>query len=157
MIVFEGALKKDALKYFCKKFIKLYRVAFLFAGIIMLPFIVMLSEFFDSIWVIFAFVFTFVVTIFGMVPIMYKIKGKDEAPKKVYIKGDIICSVFENTTVFKQLEDIKEVHDYGAFYDVIYTKVFPNFVCQKDLLKKGTLEEFEALFEGKIIDKTGEK
>ena len=42
--------------------------------------------------------------------------------------------------------------DYGEWYYVKFNlgDRDPYFVCQKDLLKNGTIEEFEALFEGKI-------
>ena len=32
----------------------------------------------------------------------------------------------------------------------IFGKISDKFICQKDLLTKGSLEEFERIFEGKI-------
>ena len=46
--------------------------------------------------------------------------------------------------------EVKRVYDYGECYYIIYTDMAQAIICQKDLLKQGTLEEFEALFEGKI-------
>ena len=46
--------------------------------------------------------------------------------------------------------EVKKVIDYGECYFIIYTDVAQAIVCQKDLIKEGTLEEFEALFAGKI-------
>lgn len=48
------------------------------------------------------------------------------------------------------INEVKKVIDYGECYFIIYTDVAQAIVCQKDLIKEGTLEEFEALFEGKI-------
>ena len=55
---------------------------------------------------------------------------------------------------FRMLNSVKEILDYGEWYYFIfnYEDRDPYFVCQKDLLTQGTLEEFEALFEGKIVD-----
>ena len=53
---------------------------------------------------------------------------------------------------FKMIDDIVKVIDYGEWYTVIIPigLVGRDINCQKDLLTQGTLEEFEALFEGKI-------
>lgn len=52
----------------------------------------------------------------------------------------------------KPLSKVKKVIDAGDWYYVIFKlgDVSNAFVCQKDLLREGTLEQFEALFEGKI-------
>ena len=53
------------------------------------------------------------------------------------------------------IDSVKRVVDYGEWYDFVfyYSDRDLYFVCQKSLLTKGTLEEFEALFEGKIVRK----
>ena len=57
---------------------------------------------------------------------------------------------------FRLIADAAKVIDYGDFYYISFPfgKISNNFVCQKDLLTQGTLEEFEALFEGKIVKKS---
>lgn len=48
---------------------------------------------------------------------------------------------------------------YGEFYDIIFyfsNKVL-NCICQKDLIVEGTMEEFEKLFEDKIVRKYEKK
>ena len=61
----------------------------------------------------------------------------------------------EKFTESAAIEDVVKLVDYGEFYDLSFPfgKLNDKFVCQKSLLSKGTLEEFEALFEGKIIRK----
>ena len=59
----------------------------------------------------------------------------------------------------KPITKIKKIVDYGEYY---YLFVFRwdasnGVVCQKDLLVEGNLEEFEKLFEGKIIRKINTK
>ena len=53
----------------------------------------------------------------------------------------------------KPIKKIKKVLDYEDCYYVIYGDMNNSIVCQKDLLTEGTIEEFEALFQGKIIRK----
>ena len=55
----------------------------------------------------------------------------------------------------KALSKVKKVIDVGDWYYIIFRlgDISTSFVCQKDLLREGTLEAFEALFEGKIVRK----
>ena len=48
------------------------------------------------------------------------------------------------------VKDVKRVLDYGECYYIIYTDMGQAIICQKDLLREGTLEEFEEIFAGKI-------
>lgn len=54
-----------------------------------------------------------------------------------------------------EIEDIKKIIDYGDFYRIVF--YFPNlnarFICQKDLITQGSIEEFEERFSDKIIRK----
>jgi hypothetical protein len=48
----------------------------------------------------------------------------------------------------RKIDDIKKIIDYGDFYYVKYYFPFDRFtLCQKDLITKGTIEEFEQMFE----------
>ena len=49
------------------------------------------------------------------------------------------------------ISDAKQLRDFGEFYEIVFPfgKVSDKFICQKNLLTQGTLEEFEKLFEGK--------
>ena len=51
------------------------------------------------------------------------------------------------------MEGIKEVRDFGEYYVLIFRDSgnFSQIICQKDLLTKGTIEQFEELFDGKIM------
>ena len=53
----------------------------------------------------------------------------------------------------KPMKKIKKVMDEGDCYYIIYADINNCIVCQKNLIKEGTIEEFETLFEGKIVRK----
>jgi len=50
---------------------------------------------------------------------------------------------------------VKKVYDYGEFYFIsfYFGKISCYFICQKSLLTQGTIEDFEKLFDGKIVKK----
>lgn len=53
------------------------------------------------------------------------------------------------------MEGIKGVRDFGEYYVLIFRDSgnFSQIICQKDLLTNGTIEQFEELFDGKIVRK----
>lgn len=94
---------------------------------------------------------------FITVPIMTFIpRGKKEKksflPKRIFVEDDCIICVADKYTETKFIEDVKKVFDYGDFYYLSFPmgNISDKFICQKSLLTKGSLEDFESLFEGKI-------
>ena len=84
-----------------------------------------------------------------------KKEWKSMTPKRIFIEEEcIICSA-DKYTETKYISDVKKVYDHGEFYELVFPfgKISEKFVCQKDLLIKGTLQDFENLFEKKIIKK----
>ena len=57
------------------------------------------------------------------------------------------------------IDSVDTVIDYGDWYHLLFNFEDRDtyFVCQKNLLTKGTLEEFEALFDGKIERRLAKK
>lgn len=53
----------------------------------------------------------------------------------------------------KPLSKIKKVLDEGDCFYIIYAGMSNCIVCQKDLLREGTIEEFKTLFAEKIVSK----
>ena len=85
-----------------------------------------------------------------------KPKGKDYElimTKRVTIDGNCLESEGDQLTEARSIDQIKCVIDYGEWYKIIFR--FPNksqrFICQKDLITQGTIEDFETLFADKII------
>lgn len=54
-----------------------------------------------------------------------------------------------------ELSEIKEIMDFGSWYEIrfYYPKGSMFFICQKDLIVEGSIEQFEKLFKEKIINK----
>jgi len=71
-------------------------------------------------------------------------------PQRVYIDGDMIVSKSNAAVDTRNIKDVKEVRDYGEFYYFVFKAYSYRFVCQKNLLTQGSIEEFENLFTGKI-------
>jgi len=57
-----------------------------------------------------------------------------------------------NKTRIRPIKKVRKVLDCGEWYYVYFKfgDISNAWVCQKDLLKKGTLEDFEKIFAGKI-------
>lgn len=83
-------------------------------------------------------------------------RGKKEraqiTPKKIVIEDNYIVCVAEKYTETRLVSDVKLVKDFGEYYELCFPfgKLSDKFVCQKSLLAKGTIQEFERLFDGKI-------
>ncbi len=73
-------------------------------------------------------------------------------PNLVYVQDDLIICAANKYQECRKVRDVKKVRDRGEFYEIVFflDRYSEKFICQKDLLTKGTLEEFEHLFEGKI-------
>lgn len=150
MIEFKGELTGNAKKHYLKKNISFWRKFTLLGSLIVC---VPLAIFSVIKHISILFCISCVVLLCAyFAPCIIKF-AKEVMPKKIYIEEDIIsCDIgSQSESIF--LEDIKEIYDYGEFYSFMFTngQYTPHFVCQKDLLSKGTIEEFESLFEDKII------
>ena len=88
--------------------------------------------------------------------LLYIPKRKKErlslTPKCIRVEDECIICMADKYTEQRFIDDVKKVYDYGEYYDLIFSfgKVSEKFICQKELLSKGSIEEFESLFEGKI-------
>lgn len=91
--------------------------------------------------------------LFPSIPLLRSKKELREfLPKNIVIDDDYIRCKSDKQGEMKRICDVKKVIDYGEFYYIAFPagKMSTNFICQKDLLVKGTLKDFEKLFEGKI-------
>ncbi|MBQ5725745.1 MAG: hypothetical protein IIV80_06300, partial [Clostridia bacterium] len=61
----------------------------------------------------------------------------------------------EKFHLINSIDDVTMIVDMGEWYHISFGKMLGSgrFVCQKDLLVQGTIEDFEKLFEGKLIRK----
>ena len=79
-----------------------------------------------------------------------------KVPLKVTISDDIIEVEYEEKYLEATTSEVTKIIDVGDCY-ILSTRYFQRegyyCACQKDLLTKGTLEEFEELFADKIVRK----
>ena len=152
MIVFEGKIYGECKKKLLKKETKIQFFVSLITSIIFSFFITLATVFADTLFALF-FIPILMLLVFSALPPSKKAQ-KTFVPIKIFIdlEEQTIVHQCEKTERFHMLNSVERVLDYGEFYELIFQfeDRDPYFVCQKSLLTEGTLEEFEALFEGKI-------
>ena len=119
-----------------------------------LPLIFMLMRTFQTFSIFYGYCAVFA---YAMIAVRIKTpKGRKEiTPKRIYIADDNLICISDKQSESRSIGLVKTAYDYGEFYFLSFPmgKKSGNFVCQKDLLTQGTLEEFEKLFDGKIVRK----
>lgn len=152
MIEFRGRITGNAEKHFWKKSRKMVQIPFNLVWLVLLApvlFITIMKELWT--FLVAYGIFLLFINLVILIP-----KGKKEriaaTPKLIYVEDGYIGFATDKWRDQRKITDVKVVRDYGEFYDIIFSfgKVSEYFVCQKDLLSEGTLEEFEALFKCKI-------
>lgn len=156
MIEFCGELSSECKQYMIKNETK---NAFIGALIV--------SVLFSIIIIILAFLWEWIAILFIIIPILLVIfqiipHTKKSlslmigliVPKKLNISEGLIDIECERQSEIRSMSNVKKVLDLGEWYHIqFYFPKSAHFVCQKDLITKGTIEEFEKLFEGKIVRK----
>lgn len=153
MIEFNGYLTGNSQKFFCKQIVKLqqkFMAITLIIGLIIL--FAVFYFLFDVIANPLAVVLIIILTALALLSpnIQTKKEKAKITPQRVYIDGDMIVSKSNATVDTRYIGGVKEVRDYGEFYYFVFKSYSYRFVCQKDLLVQGSIEEFENLFAGKI-------
>ncbi len=155
MIEFTGFLTGAAEKYFIQKGKVIGRNLLLAGAILFAPVVIALSLQMKTLLVLYIYLLGLAASL--VISLLPKSKKEQAAftPKRIYTDGESITTVADKYVETKFIEDVKAVYDYGAFYELTFPfgKISEKFICQKDLLTKGTLEEFESLFGDKLIRK----
>lgn len=150
MIEFTGELSGNTKKYYMKRNISFWRKYTLFGSlIVVIP--LMVFSIINHITILFYINGVVLLVSYFSPCIINFVNGV--MPEKICIDGDNIFCNINGQLESVCLEDVKEVRDYGEFYSFMFTngQYTPHFVCQKDLLSKGTIDDFERLFSGKIV------
>ena len=154
MIEFDGYISGNAEKYF---FIKEFICVVLCCLIPNLVFL--LFSFLLGMKTGFWFIFKIVASMYLIIPIVcgvllsIKKSRKKMLTKKIIIDDDLITAVTDTQALTKNLSDVKQVKEYLDFYAISFRigNISNIFICQKDLLVKGTLDEFDELFIEKLV------
>ena len=136
MIVFSGELDKNSKQYVKNKLLKFTaKISIMILLVLSIP-IILLSLLWEKLILLFLIVVVLISISFFM------------GVNKQILEG-------ENIYQKKSINTVKKVIDFGDWYHIVFK--FPAksiyCVCQKNLLEEGTIEEFEAVFEGKIVRK----
>ena len=158
MIEFNGYLTGTARKHFFKRMDSFTRRFLFLAMLLNSPLILCIASWVQSLSV----VLVYISVLFIVPPLVSVLRSKKEkiaiTPKRIFVEDEYIICVTDKYVETKAISVVKQVRDFGDFYDLVFPvgNVSDRFVCQKSLLSKGTLEEFEALFKGKIVRKSPE-
>ena len=160
MIEFNGEFSEKSKRYLLKENAILGFVVSLILALFVTGIVVTIAIIY-SLWIILLFLIVFVllVVLVTLAPYIQRKRTLELiVPTKIIINQDAkyIQVYYRNSVIIeKKLSKIKKVIDEGKCY---YIKLkFPKidgFLCQKDLLVDGTIEEFEELLQGKIVRKT---
>lgn len=155
MIEFNGYISGNTEKHFWKKQAILGQNIMLISMLLCFPLPIVISIEFNNYYFLVAYLLIMLI-----MPLLCRIpKRKKEkikyTPYRVYIEDGYITCCTKVQTEIKSLEDVKLVYDFGEWYSFVFPvgKKSNNFICQKNLLVKGTLEEFESIFRNKLVDK----
>lgn len=156
MIEFKGELSGNAKKFILKNQVQIQSKSSIATSIIFSVPVIALA-YYVHIAVLLFFIPLALLILFSILP-PGKSSQKIFVPQRIFIdktEGTIVhqCEKIER---FHMISSVESVIDYGDWYYFIFGvgDRDPYFVCQKDLLTKGTLSEFEELFEGKIERRT---
>lgn len=77
-------------------------------------------------------------------------------PVRIWINQEVVLSEGNNFKCSKQTADIKEIVDYGSYYFIYFKwpKKSYKFLCQKNLIITGNIDDFEKHFKTKIRKKS---
>lgn len=157
MIEFYGKITGECRQYIMKREAIVACVAFTVAAVLVSIPIVILSVTYDPlIWIMMAVPGGAIVLSF--IPFFLKDYGLSDAklifPMKISVDEDgEMLSENNRFHEYRHVSQVKKVVDMGEFYVLYFYwrhRTF-RYVCQKNLLTKGTLEEFEALFKEKLV------
>ena len=157
MIEFNGSIDSYAEKFFLKASRRQMEFVVFFTFLLIFPIFLIISV--STNYMLLTFCYLGVWALAQLVIFIPQSKKENEKwlYRKIFFDGEyIVCeNLVDKHGEFHLISEIELVIDFGYFYHIKFS--FGNgrymFICQKNLLVKGTLEEFEAHFEGKIIHK----
>lgn len=159
-IKFSGELSQESKNYILRQNHKVSIVIWLLMFVTMSTILLFIG--YKAKIIIFLIPFIVLLAIFVLIIIIFP--NLDTPPKKMEQYYPINVNISEDEISFENISfdsyccrkilDIKRILDCGNFYYIkFYFPYNHNCVCQKNLISYGTIEEFEQIFEGKIVRK----
>lgn len=154
MIEFRGELSYECKNYLLKVSKKMNLIV---AVCVIVPFIIaniLIAILLDWIYIIFLPALIIGIIIFWQAKVPAKAYGS-LFPTAIILEDDNLYCELEGFTFVRNISNIKKVIDYGTFYHIVFhfPKKYINFICEKKLIINGTIEEFERMFESRVIKK----
>ena len=159
MIEFQGYISGNAEKHFLKRTRDLTINIVLVGSLLAIPWFFMIISLTNNL----SFLVLYLLIILLLVSFLYIPRSKKFIktikPNRIYINEDSVVCVAEKYTDSKLLSDVKYVRDFDEFYEIVFRmgKKSEKYICQKSLISKGSVEEFERLFEGRIVKEVTKK
>lgn len=163
MVVFYGELsnetKIDRSKRGAKNATKTFMIL-LILSLVGLYATCVFEDLHDLIWILMLFVILDIIVIISTntSSVIYRVLKYPNAPHITIDDESITRHLWAGGNYYptkKSLSKVKKVLDCGDWYYIIFKfgDITNSWTCQKDLIIEGTIEEFEKLFEGKIVRK----
>lgn len=157
-IEFEGEISQESKNYINKQIDKGYRAIWVILPI--MAYLVIIPVFVADIQmgILVSVVLLIAVIIMSFCPrIHYNQKMiEDYYPISVVVEDDKLITDGKGEDAYnsRRIDEVKVVIDGGDFYYIKYYYPFYDYtLCQKDLIVKGTIEEFEELFADRLVRK----
>lgn len=154
MIVFEGEKSKQTIDYIVKNNFKIATTVAVVMAVPMIIAIIYFAVKYDLIYLIALICPLLFVALAGIKPKDLSLIVAD----RIEIDEYNILAYSDKFTVMKEIAKVQKVVDMREFYAVFFNNFHASsFICQKDLIKEGTIEQFEELFKGKIVTQNQKK
>ena len=160
MVVFCGDLSEKSKEYLLKENVVLGLIISIPVALIFCSITIFLAAILE-LWVM--LIFLIPISLIFIFPIIGKYFQKEKVlemiiPSKIVIDGNGDIRMFlgkEKTLIEKSFSKIKKVEeDDDWFYLKLRFPKIDGFLCQKNLITEGTIEEFEEIFKDKLVRKT---
>lgn len=153
MLKFFGNISEKNKNFIIKKEKLIFFYASIIPVIIGIALTIFVSIKIDLIWLVFLIPLLFFLSI-PLFPLGEKTLDMI-IPKKIIITNNMIINEGNNFKSTRNVSDIKKIIDYGDYFQIYFKwpKKTYKFLCQKNLIVEGTINDFEEKFKNKIIKK----
>ncbi len=162
MIVFKGKLSEAAVRHEVQQHFKMAWsiVIFELLGVVPMSLLFLVSDNICIDLVIALFILAWSAGIIGAY-VAGIFDAKKNISRRIEITEDYAyCEYYEKwilngapVKLNRETEQVTDVQDFGEYYIIYFSEIFRTkcFICQKEALIQGSIEEFEKLFEDKLV------